>query len=361
LQEYQRIALPLRDGEVRGFAVAINKHNQAVGYASTETSSRAFVWDKGTAVDLGTLNGENLSPTDINDRGQVVGWSGASYPPGAAHAFFWDKGTMQDLGPVAVYSGPGPEVHQVRINNRGQVLGHRPGPFPSAAGEPFLWENGVTQTLPLRFAAAINDRGQVAGDVLHDGATFTRRAAVWEAGVVTELGTLGGNSSWASAISNTGWVVGGSETARETHAFRWRDGRMEDLGSSGVFSSGQPTGWEALFVNDRGQVVATARGEDQQLFWDQGSTQRLVCVCFYPMGMNRQGAVVGWHTWVWQDGVSQVLDGGIFATAINDRGAVTGSSRLEGGAVAPTIWLPVKNSEPLVQESVRRGGDSNPR
>ncbi len=336
--EYQPIAIQLPSEYTGGLGVAINNHNQVVISATTATAGthRAVLWDNGAIQDLGTLGAPYVVPTDINDRGQVVGWSRDWSAP-QAHAFFWDQGTMQDLGEVLVSGSSQPQFNQVHINDRGQVLGNRPG------GQAFLWDNGVTQTVPLDFAAALNDRGQVAGWVWHDSAGVRqRRAAVWEDGVVTELGTLGGTDSWANAISNTGWVVGGSyiNSFRDMNAFRWRGGQMEDLGPSGQMSSGRPEGWQATLVNDPGQVGA--KSNDVPFSWDHGVTQFINCRCgsYYPMDMNVHGTIVGWGGWVWNDGVLHNLEGtlGHRAIGINDQGAVVGYQ-----VNVPIVWLPVRH------------------
>jgi probable HAF family extracellular repeat protein len=67
---------------------------------------------------------------------------------------------------------------------------------------------------------------------------------------MTDLGTLGGTVSGASAVNGSGQVVGYSRTAgdAESHAFSWtQKGGMIDLGG-GYFS-------EAVAVNDGGHVV----------------------------------------------------------------------------------------------------------
>ena len=70
---------------------------------------------------------------------------------------------------------------------------------------------------------------------------------------MTDLGTLGGTTSYATAINDRGQVVGNSPTiAGVTHAFLYGDGAMTDLGTLGGTTS------YATAINDRGQVVGSA-------------------------------------------------------------------------------------------------------
>jgi probable HAF family extracellular repeat protein len=110
-----------------------------------------------------------------------------------------------------------------------------------------LWSGGRATRLPLD-PTDIDDRGQVAGSRTVNGQA---RAAVWENGRVTDLGTLGGTRSRALAINERGQVLGDSMAGDgQNHAFLWTNGRMVDLG---VLYRLPPDPDEAL--NDEGQAI----------------------------------------------------------------------------------------------------------
>ena len=211
-------------------AYAINERGQIVGESQTASDvTHAFLFENGVMIDLGTFESGHSLALDINDLGQIVGRSVKS---GVLHAALWDKKEMIDLG-----------VGEARaINNRGQIL----------IDHDTLWEKGVTTPLGSFSANAINDQGQLAGST---GGV----AAVWENGVVTTIGTLGGSSSRASGINNRGQVAGWSNTATTpyqlNHAFLWPDenGEMIDLGVLPNIPYGTYSVAEA--INGQGLVV----------------------------------------------------------------------------------------------------------
>lgn len=82
-------------------AVAINNLGQVIGHYWSNASMRGFFWDPELGFsDLGSLGGKRTHPTDINNRGQVIGFSetGNMDNPTEQHAFLWENGVIKDLG-----------------------------------------------------------------------------------------------------------------------------------------------------------------------------------------------------------------------------------------------------------------------
>src|SRR5207248_9972172 len=87
-------------------------------------------------------------------------------------------------------------------------------------------------------------------------------AFIWQHGLMTDLGTLGGSSSLAVAINERAHVVGVSETSSgQSHAFLWQNAVMTDLGTLGGTNS------IAVAINERGQVIGNSEKCYRQAVW----------------------------------------------------------------------------------------------
>jgi probable HAF family extracellular repeat protein len=197
-------ALPTLGGN-NGWAFDVNARGQVVGFAENSSQDptciapqvldlEAVIWGpkKGEIHELPPLSGDSIAgAAAINDRGQVVGTSGACMSPSPlAHAVLWQNGSATNLGSL----GGALNNTAFAINNQGQIVGQSDLPGDTTA-HAFLWTNGGgmqdlgTLSGDLSSVAfGINSKGQVVGNSCD--ASGNCRAFLWENGVMTDLNTL---------------------------------------------------------------------------------------------------------------------------------------------------------------------------
>ncbi len=173
--------LPLISGDSSGAATAINNRGQVVGISGAcdqavgrRTAKHAILWDKGRAINIGNLGAELwITPMAINDHSEIAGF-GATSPDDLdgnfLRAFFWSKKDgMKQIDPLPLAAHVSSQANA--INERGQVVGSS----CTIAGDcrAFVWEDGVLVNLNdliapgfngvLTNAQDINDRGEITG------------------------------------------------------------------------------------------------------------------------------------------------------------------------------------------------------
>ena len=182
------------------YAIAISENGQVIGGddpvecdGHEYMSYDSFFWQGGKSVLIGNLSDVQA----VNDRGQVVGIDKGSRD--ASQAFLWRGGKMTALDASPRASGADD------INERGQVVG-------VSGANAVLWEGGKMQKLGIlpgkkrSVALAVNESGQVIGSsytrqeppewrtVLDGQAAYGARAFLWQDGRLHDLGTLSGTA-----------------------------------------------------------------------------------------------------------------------------------------------------------------------
>ena len=233
-----------------------------------------------------------------------------------------------------------------QITNRGLI---RPG--DEITIPPRVIELGTPGGDPS-FAADINDAGQVVGYIKL--ALGGDHAFLWEDGQMTDLGTRGVAPGDAWAINERGHVVGFSASSSGWRPFLWQDGATTYLPTTGGASS------QAWDINDRGVVVGSmgTATSSVPVLWQDGMMIELGTLggaTGSAYAINSRGQVVGWsatgatepgwlskHAFLWQDGVITDLGtlGGARSSAkdINELGQIVGVSQTAGGPWHATLW-----------------------
>jgi probable HAF family extracellular repeat protein len=132
----------------------LNESDQVIG----SRRGGAFLWEKGTLTNLGTLGGSSTTPNAINASGSVVG--GSDVAPEKSHAFLWQAGKLTDLGSTGDLDSTA-----VGINDSGLVVGFE-SDHVGDSRVAVEWRNGKLVTLgtfgaPAAQAVAVNNRGDV--------------------------------------------------------------------------------------------------------------------------------------------------------------------------------------------------------
>lgn len=315
-------------GITRSMAHDINDSGMIVGSSTAGINGRvATMWDlSGNRTVLGDARDYDFSTAyAINNNGTIVGFSerDGTFEKTATH---WENGVIRDLG--AEMRAQGDSVAW-DINSSGTVVGQAPINAPGFA-HGFVWDNvnGGVQAGTINMGGAnlgINDAGFFVGHSFFFGDPNTAMVSMPDGrgGYQTiQLGPPGQVFSLATAVSNTGMIVGHTDF-----------GAPEGSWQAAIFTtdlSGPPgppmllgtltdlSISEANDVNDHGMIVGYS--------WDG-------------VGTGEPNTA-----WAWVDGIMYDLneelapdsefDHLLQATGVNNNGDIVGFGVLKTGQFA---------------------------
>ncbi|HET7698350.1 MAG TPA: hypothetical protein VFK57_21720 [Vicinamibacterales bacterium] len=208
-------------GATSAIARGVNARGDVAGNDFPASTSRALLWPHpqsqatplGCATDLGAVAVYGISGAAQTVVGTLRGGTAASWTPGHCR---------EDLPPLVA----GGFATAIAVSGDGTIIG---GASSVAQGYvPVRWTKVAAEWIVEQLDAragivyGANSGGDLAGvvDVLPcASSTGCQRATVWSAGGTPplDLGTLGGEDSWARDINGSGEVVGGSTSSRGTN------------------------------------------------------------------------------------------------------------------------------------------------
>jgi probable HAF family extracellular repeat protein len=236
--------------------------------------------------------------------------------------------TVTDLGTLP----GGSHSTALSINSKGQVVGY--ADTASGSQHAFLYSGGVMSDLGSlggdSIAWAINDSGQVVGSSSIVSGFWPSHAFLYSGGVMTDIGTLYGGDSMACGINAGGQIVGVSDG----RVFMYSGGVITDLGLNADII-------HTPSINDSGQIAGYyygAFGYHAFLYSEGVTTDIDISAPNYARSsINTSGQFIGTyimgygntHGFVYSEGVFTSLGDNTVAcyylNSINNSGQIVGT------------------------------------
>ncbi|WP_427551106.1 DUF3466 family protein [Methylomonas sp. MS20] len=194
------------------YATDINDNGQIVGVSGTGNGSltKGFLYQNGVMSDIGSLGGVYTNPESINNSGQVVGYSQNSKR--GTEAFLFENGKMTGIGSLVSNAN---DSRAKSINEDGSIAGSTQEYYYSPRQGFLIQNNQVSDfdshNYPFSMAYDINNLNEVVGI----SGNSIPEAFVYKDGKLNFLYSLliGDVTGWtelryANAINDKGQIVG---------------------------------------------------------------------------------------------------------------------------------------------------------
>jgi probable HAF family extracellular repeat protein len=407
-------------GGVSSAASSINNSGQIVGWYEISGIKRIFSWKSGVMTDLGTLKGYSTSPSSNNNLGQVVG---TAIVDTKYHPFFYENGKIADLYEIIANKSMlnVQDIALTDINDKGEMVGYikttdnKEHAFlltintpPVAYTETVRIKSNQIQTGQLKASdinsdtlaytiisypekGVVNIINMATGNYTYtpyynqsgmDSFQFKVNDGFNDSNIATvsifitavhnspqeyvvkeisyvDLGTLGEQHTLAFSINNNSQIAGVTHKVPYNHpAFLWENNMMTNLGYLTNIKSAE--GYDINIhkkIVGRSAVKATSnwRGIQHAFLWENGVMTDLGTLSgdsSLAFNINDSDQIVGWseiatdirHAFLWENGVMTdlgTLEGGVNSTAsaINNSGQIIGWSELaEDNVTHAILW-----------------------
>lgn len=236
-----------------------------------------------------------------------------------------------------------------------------------------VWQNGVLSYAEPYLAGdsygylgGISDTGAAVGSTTTNSTSYAvSHGVIWQNGAAVSLGSLGSGFTTATAINDSGEVVGLSYvTNTDERAFMWQNGVMTALVS--LAGTAAPNG-SASAINNQGEIVGessfvTSTGLlfERATLWQNGQPVDLGALPdgsgnSYAVAINNEGQAIGQvsptlpspsapeQAVLFQNGAVTLLTGlaaneSTVARGINDAGTIVGLAGTATGDEHAVMW-----------------------
>jgi probable HAF family extracellular repeat protein len=278
--KYTLTAITPWPGDSEVYVTGLNNKGQVVGFSGAGTpppghgsgsapgTGHAFVVSNGIQTLLKALptdtSSRSLQPFAINDSGVIVGLDGST-------PVLWRNSVPTPMSGISTVVS-----FFISINNNNVVLGLDSQGY-------FLWDNGKVTHIPQIFNLVneVNNAGVAVGQT-YDPVQRIAAAGQWQNGVTTLLPKLPGSdptaSSFARAVNNAGQVVGnataGQGSTAQDNVVIWQNGQATDISAVLEANGFTGPGTSASDINDKGQVLGvrfSAAGSPSPFLYQNGA------------------------------------------------------------------------------------------
>lgn len=207
-------------------AYGINNSGQVAGTCYIGASDYGFIYSGGTFNWFNIGGADSMQAFGINDSGQIAGWYyHVVWEPaylGNWHGFIYSNGTFTILDCPSSDTTYAVDTYAQGINNKGQVVGYTGDYYGLGVAHGFIYNDGAFTTFDVPFAVhtyaeGINNKGQITG--YYTDSANHHHGFIYSNGVFTTIDVPSAVDTYAFGINDSGQIVGWYLDGTGSHGF----------------------------------------------------------------------------------------------------------------------------------------------